>query len=193
MTSEECSVMSEFAFWSGHFCSVQNGQTDMHKSIGMQYWCWTSQSWVMCNFRFTPNAITPTIRQLNQSHFLVINITSLSLHCPTGPQEIPACHYCILRIPCNCSISSPEFFLSERFTGCHDSHLTTTVMHPVNLILLHKFFGPSVNSHIMANSTFSAPLNISIKPFKLFNHKFQNTVGNDEKNTLKLRYTRQKR
>ena len=89
----------------------------------------------LCIFRFVHNAITPTIRQLNYSHILVINITSISLSCPSGSSTLP-----LLQIPCNCSISSPEYSLTKRHTGCHDNYANTSIMHLVNLILCTIFW-----------------------------------------------------
>ena len=140
----------------------------------------------LCNFRFVPNAVTPTIRQLDQSHILVINTTSLSLNCPSGIKDLQPCHFCIVQIPCNCSVSSPQYSLAKRHTGCHDNSGNTSVMHLVNLILLHKFFGIEQISHIFPNSTFPTPLNISIKPLKFYNHKYHDIIADDQKTHLNL-------
>ena len=56
-------------------------------------------------------------------------------------------------------------------------------MRPVNLIVLHKFFGLNAISNITAISTFQSPLNISVKPFKYtyFNHEFAKQIANDQR------------
>lgn len=73
-----------------------------------------------------------------------------------------------------------------RFTGCSKFDSQISVSHPVNLALLHKFFGDKVLDSISVNNTFAVPLNISIKPFKLFDHQFSNVIANDRVDQLNL-------
>lgn len=137
----------------------------------------------LCTFHFVPNSITPTISQLNQSHFLIVNISSVTIQCMES-ESIVNCHFCILEVPCNCSIQSNQYQFMPRFTGCHTNDTEFTVSHPVNLIMLQKFFGESAVASITANSTFPSPLNITTKPFTFYNHEFAQMVATD--NTQKL-------
>lgn len=114
----------------------------------------------LCNFHFTPNIIIPTIRQLNQSHFLLVNVSTVHIQCYMKETRQIGCHYCLLQLPCNCSIISKHSYFMERFTGCHAESHILTITHPVNLALLQKFFGQQVTNSITANSTFPSPLNI---------------------------------
>ena len=59
-------------------------------------------------------------------------------------------------------------------------------MHPVNLIIQHKFFGLKAISNITADMTFPTPLNVSVKPFLYFNHQFSKLVANDQRAHLNL-------
>ena len=59
-------------------------------------------------------------------------------------------------------------------------------MHPVNLILLHNFFGLNAISNITDDTTFPTPLNISVKPFRYYNYKFSKLIANDNRAHLSL-------
>lgn len=142
----------------------------------------------LCKFHFSVNSISPSIHQLNQSHFLIVNDSTayLSCHGRDTKTQIPSCHFCIVEVPCNCSIHSDRYSFLPRFTGCSTFDTQVSVSHPVNLALLHKFFGDTVLNSISVNTTFAAPLNISIKPFKLFDHEFSDVIANDHVDMLNL-------
>ena len=116
----------------------------------------------------------------------MINVTSAYLKCSSGLTKSVGCHYCILNIPCNCTITSDYQIMSPRFTGCHQHDSNITVAHPVNLVLLQKFFGDNPINSILPNSTFSQPLNVSLKPFHLYSHEFSSLMVNDKLNHLNL-------
>ena len=140
----------------------------------------------LCNFRLVQDSVSPYIRQLNESHFLMVNISIVTLSCPLRTHILNGCSYCIIQVPCNCSIFTEEFSLPKRHTKCHSFNNTMSVMHPVNLILLHKFFGLKAISNITADMTFPTPLNVSVKPFLYFNHEFSKLVANDQRAHLNL-------
>jgi len=139
-----------------------------------------------CNFRFIPNAVQPTVRQLNQTHFLLINMSSVTLQCKNKQPEQIGCHYCIIQLPCNCTLLSTKYVIMPRFTNCFNTQVDVTISHPVNLILLQKFFGDTAIQSISPNSTFPKPLNVSLKPFVFFKHDFSKLATNDQKDHLNL-------
>lgn len=140
----------------------------------------------LCKFQFSVNSISPIVHQLNQSHFLLANVSAASISCGDKTVEAISCHFCIIDVPCNCSIRSDKYSFMPRFTGCSTFDSQVTVSHPVNLALLHKFFGDKVLDSISVNNTFAEPLNITIKPFRLFDHKFSNVIANDRVDQLNL-------
>lgn len=139
-----------------------------------------------CDFKFSPNSLQPTLRQLNQTLFLAVNNSDITLKCDNSIKEIESCHFCLIQIPCNCSIKSKHFTLPRRHTDCH-FHSDVTTMHPVNLILLQHFFNETETREILPNSTFPQPLNITVKPFQIYENKFRSVVANDKKLNLDLK------
>ena len=53
-----------------------------------------------CDFRVRINAIKPTILHLNEGEYLVANISSLFLRCPTGLTQQPGCQFCVFTVSC---------------------------------------------------------------------------------------------
>ena len=91
-------------------------------------------------------------------------------------------------MPCGCSISTKEFYFPKRHTKCNHQNDTKnmSVVQPVNLIVLHKFFGLNAISNISSDTVFPTPLNISIKPIRYFDHEFSNLIANDQRAHLNL-------
>ena len=73
-----------------------------------------------CDFRFFPNHLTPTITELTPKSALVYhNNGSLTLNCPDSQKLIPSCSYCIVNIPCMCSLSSKTIYYAPRLVQCY--------------------------------------------------------------------------
>ena len=128
------------------------------------------------------------IRQLNESHFLSVNNSIITVSCHFKTNIINDCSYCLVQVPCGCSISTKEFYFPKRHTKCNHQNDTKnmSVVHPVNLIVLHKFFGLNAISNISSDTVFPTPLNISIKPIRYFDHEFSNLIANDQRAHLNL-------
>ena len=138
-----------------------------------------------CNFEYVPNALRTTFRQLNQTHFLAVNNSHTSITCKDNSYSLAKCHFCLIQIPCNCTVQTDEFAIPERHTDCHFNQGFTT-LHPVNLILLQHFFDEKAIADIHPNSTYSEPLNITLKHFKIYEHEFQSVIANDDQVNLNL-------
>ena len=136
----------------------------------------------LCKFRVAQNSVSPYIRQLNEFHFLSVNNTILTVSCQSKTHILNDCFYCIVRVPCDCAISTTDFYFPERHTKCHHHAATNSmsVMHPVNFIVLHKFFGLNAIANITADTTFPTNLNISIKPIRYYDQEFSKLVAKDQ-------------
>ena len=140
-----------------------------------------------CEFRFFPNAISPMLKQLNQTHFLIHNISSLTLQCSNNTKTIVGCFFCIISLPCNCSVMTLQYYLPERWDGCHHKHQEISKVHPVNLALLQEYFSDKQLKHITSQTTFHRPLNVSIPPFKIYENNLSEIIANDKMAHLSLK------
>ena len=140
-----------------------------------------------CNFRFLPHGIMPTVKLINQTHLLIYNTSELNLQCYNGMKTINGCFFCLMTLPCNCSLNTKQLYVPERWTGCHEQTTNISLIHPVNLAILQEFFHPKQLVQISSHSTFPVPLNVSIPQFKLQTNNISEIVANDHQDHLNLR------
>lgn len=140
-----------------------------------------------CNFHFIPNAFTPSLRQLNETHFMLFNTSTLILNCPLQTKQIPGCQFCLITIPCNCSITSENAYIPERLTRCHHHSVPVTKLYPVNLAMLQQFFSTDILADIEAHSTFTDTLNVTLPKFNIFNHNYSNIIAKENYEHLNLK------
>ena len=96
------------------------------------------------------------------------------------------CDFCIIKIPCLCSITTATFHLQPRLTACHNFTKNITKLHPLNLVMLQEFFDPSLTQHIYADTTFQKPLNVSTPAFRIYKHEMHDVLADDTVSHLNL-------
>jgi len=97
----------------------------------------------LCNFRYVTQPKPSDLIEVDQSSVLVYRIPLLSLTCPTSQRMIQGCTFCIIHIPCYCTLSTQELFYPAPFSSCNNRSTHLTRLHPVNLALLQHFFEAS--------------------------------------------------
>lgn len=139
-----------------------------------------------CNFRFVHDVIVPKVVELKFNKVLLYDSPILSMECNGSHKMIHGCNFCIFDLPCQCSLSTPDFYLPARLISCSNTQDDITKLHPVNLILLQKFFNNDQFQHIFADSSFLSPLNVTVPQFKIYNHEMSKVLADDVKNHLNL-------
>lgn len=141
-----------------------------------------------CNFRYLQDyQPESSIIELTPTSVLIYRTARLSLDCPSEQTVIPGCQFCIVNIPCKCSLSTNKLYFAPRLINCYNKTKEFSKLHPVNLALLQEFFDDTQVSKIYANSTFSKPVSFSFPEFKMYNHSFNQFLANDEKSHLNLK------
>ena len=141
----------------------------------------------LCDFRYVPNLLRTDLIEISPTSVLVYNSPNLALNCPKEEKVIPGCKFCIVHVPCRCSLSTNSLYFSPRLVNCYNSSTNYTVVHPVNLALLQQYFGESELNHIFADTTFLRPINMSVPAFQFYNHSFQQILANDRESHLSLK------
>ena len=95
-----------------------------------------------CDFRFHLNHLSAQIVKLSKSTIL------------ERVEMIKVCNFCLMSIPCECDVSTPQMYLLPRLAACINNQESITTLHTVNLILLQQFFNSSDLSNITGNSMF---------------------------------------
>ena len=137
-----------------------------------------------CDFRVSLNHIQKRIVYISHTSILVYGINLLELDCKDGQRMIQGCKFCIIEIPCECSVSTTEMYLPPRLSACHIN--TTSKVHPVNLALLQQFFNDSSLQSIDGNSLFETPLKSSTPNFQVYKHNIHDVIADDRKGHLSL-------
>lgn len=141
----------------------------------------------LCDFRFLTNEIKPNIVELSPSNTLMYQTPMVALDCPSGQRIIKGCPFCVMQLPCLCSVTSGTLFLPPRMGSCNNNSQSVTVLHPVNLALIQEFFDPKSHSTIFGDTTFQQYLDLKVPNFKIFNHSFSHFVAADQKQHLNLK------
>ncbi|XP_060591477.1 uncharacterized protein LOC132746373 [Ruditapes philippinarum] len=139
-----------------------------------------------CNFRFVQNVIKPNLIELDSNAILLYRTPLLSVECKHQHKMIKGCDFCIIKLPCQCSVITSHIYLPQRLIACHNETNDISIVHHVNLILLQKFFDKTFHDEIFADSSFGKPVNVSLPKFKLFEHKMHSVLANDAKAHLNL-------
>lgn len=137
-----------------------------------------------CNFRFLLNHISTDVVLLTKSSILVYNLDVLEFDCKNEKKKVAGCNFCVIHVPCECSVTTTHTFLPARLTDCHEE--TSEKLHPVNLALLQQFFNDSTLNDIGSNTLFQNPLATDVPNFKIYNHSMNQILADDNQAHLNL-------
>ncbi|CAC5369234.1 unnamed protein product [Mytilus coruscus] len=141
----------------------------------------------LCDFRFLIDTLKPDIHELSSSSILVYRTNTIALDCPSGQKIMKGCSFCIVRIPCMCSVSADFLYLPPRLGKCQNHSDSITTLHPVNLALIQHFFSPETYNSSMGDTTFAQPIDLTIPNFHIYNHTFSNILAQDKQYHLSLK------
>ena len=140
-----------------------------------------------CDFRFLINHLFSQIIEISKSEILVYQSDLLEFDCKNGKRMIKGCNFCKLVVPCECSISTSQMYLSPRLASCHNKTQNITKLHPINLALLQQFFDTPTLSNMSGDSLFEDMPEIDVPQFQLYNHTMSNVLADDTKKHLSLK------
>lgn len=140
-----------------------------------------------CDFRFLTNKLKPQLIQISDTELLVYQTPSITMQCQSELSELNGCNFCILNIPCHCTIITETNKFLPHVASCHSTSQNVTTLHPVNLALLQHFFSEDTIATIMADTTFKSVVDVKVPNFKLYKHKMQDILANDKTIDLSLK------
>lgn len=140
-----------------------------------------------CDFRFLTNKLKPHLIQISDTELLVYQTPSLTMQCQSKLSELDGCNFCILNIPCHCTVLTETNKFLPHVASCDSTMQNVTTLHPVNLALLQHFFSEDTIATIMANTTFKNVVDVKVPNFKLYKHKMQDVLANDKVIDLSLK------
>lgn len=87
----------------------------------------------LCNFRYIPTLLSSDIIELTATQVLLYNTPTVILDCPEEKKVLKGCAFCVIQIPCRCSLSTESLYYAPRLVDCNQSADNFSVIHPVNL------------------------------------------------------------
>ena len=73
-----------------------------------------------CNFRVLLNHLSIQIHEITKSSILVYQSNILELDCKNGKRMVKGCNFCVLSIPGECGITTPQVYLPPRLAACQN-------------------------------------------------------------------------
>ncbi|CAG2210083.1 unnamed protein product [Mytilus edulis] len=140
-----------------------------------------------CDFRFLKNHLTHDIIELSSTSVLVYQSDSLALNCPGKQTTLPGCKFCVIQLPCKCSLSTVSLYLPPRLVNCYNKTSELSVFHPINLAVLQEFFNQNKLKTILGDSLFSNQISMTIPNFKFYTHTMSNILAADHEVHLSLK------
>jgi hypothetical protein len=140
-----------------------------------------------CNFRFFRNIVKPHILDLTTTQLLVYQTKNLTLQCKEGTKVLKGCDFCIMTVPCQCSIISTNMRFNQQVNLCQKDTCDISILYPVNLALLQQCFNESQLTEILANTSFNKPVQVKIPSFMIYEHKMSKLFAKDVKESLNLK------
>lgn len=139
-----------------------------------------------CNFRFHLNHLSAKILEISKSSILVYQSNLLELNCKSGKRMVKGCNFCLMTVPCECGVTTPQMYLPPRLAACQNHSDSATKLHPINLALLQQFFNASELLNITGNTMFNVLPDVDVPQFKLYNHSMSSILADDKARHLSL-------
>ena len=104
------------------FCPTQHALTPISTSSCISALFLQQKSLILqhCNFKISPHIVTPHIEKFDDRQFLMRSVPSFQLHCLTSVRTVTGCLFCLIQIPCLCSIQTLPLSLPQLLHTCHN-------------------------------------------------------------------------
>ena len=142
----------------------------------------------LCDFRFIYHAINPSLVLLPDHSYIVSNMSSLSVTCPSSVYTIKGCMFCIFKMPCACSIAAVHKYLPPQMANCRNTSNigAITRLFPTNLGLLLQLYDTHQIVHISGDTYFTAPKYFKHPDFAFYSSNYSSLIAADKQEDLSL-------
>lgn len=121
---------------------------------------------------------------------LIRHAVSYTLGCVHETKIFPTgCTYCIVTVPCGCSLYTPLDLIPARLSNCQlptTGLVSSEPQYPVNLAVLKHFFDNDTLSAFTSNMLLSQPLGVRLPTMKFFNHSFDDKLATSHELSYQL-------
>ena len=160
-------------------------QSNRHTCTSAIFFKNKQQIKTMCDFIFIRHNLQSDIVEIDSGKLLITDINDIWMSCDNKITKVPGCKFCLIVLPCYCTIKLDHMSILNRITNC-DNNGKLTKTYPVNLAVLHHFFNDEL-SHIGPDTVFNAPIHYKIPSFDIYKHKLHELIAKDDKVKLNLK------
>ena len=141
-----------------------------------------------CYFQFQEFIIVLSILELDEGTLLLTHILELIFTCHNVVTKKPGCSFCLLNLPCFCSVLAGDFCFSPCLASCQDTSAVTIVPSPgINLALLQHFFNDSSVAKTYADKWYLSKVPYYIPSLQIASSdSFQQHAKKDQKLRMSL-------
>lgn len=107
----------------------------------------------MCDFRFVVNTLSQSIYEISPFHILLYQAATVAFDCSNGQQILKGCTFCVMKIPCRCTVTSNNLYLPPRLGKCNNTD-KISILNPINMALPQQFFNLDSHSDISNDTIF---------------------------------------
>ncbi len=133
-----------------------------------------------CDFRYIHKNLKPSVIPISQEQLLITKISQIEVTCREGKRAIPACHFCIIKIPCACHVSLSHYTIRPRLWHCLNNTAEVSMVYPINTVVIQEFFGKKALAHVHGDTTFSVQPKINIPSLDVYEHKYESLIAKDK-------------
>jgi hypothetical protein len=137
----------------------------------------------LCEIRYQNAPLYEGAISLGANHYLVSGgrDESWEMVCPNkSPQPIPSCPFCILKLNCECGLSTSTWKIFAIATQCNDNEQErVTMLHTVNLPVLHALYNSHDIANIRGTTAFRKPLSVRLPSFTVRARNWSSVVEKD--------------
>ena len=128
-----------------------------------------------CNFRMIEDALKPLLFEVQPGLALLSNIQEVIITCRNQVRRKIGCQFCLMHIPCECTLLADNIQIAPRLTACMDEP-DNSQSFPVNVALLEQFFNESTLAEINSHKVYSDPVVYSIPHLHIEDRSFEEAL-----------------
>lgn len=125
----------------------------------------------LCEIRYQNAPLYEGAFSLGDNHYLASGgkDESWSVICPNkSPAPIRSCNFCVIKLNCDCGLSSSTWkIFATAQSSCNNQKNKVTMLHTVNLPVLHALYSRSDISKIRGTTAFQTPLSVRMPAFNV--------------------------
>ena len=118
----------------------------------------TDESSEVCNVMVQQKGVKPSLLHLGDGIVLVSGLQETIMTCPNGVTKKRGCQYCMMNIPCSCSLMAGPYYVPASISECQEKDSQQTILYPVNILFLTEMLPQEETKKFLSGTVFPEPV-----------------------------------